>query len=84
MTANEFKAHLESLEARTKKLDKVHDEIVSWIKEYPELSNAQILDWLEERLKINDVCEGTVRNYVVSIREKYNIKLVKILIVFNC
>lgn len=73
MTTDEFKSYLESMEVRTKKLNKVHDEILSWIQEYPELSNAQVLDWLEERLKINDVCEGTVRNYVMDIREKYNI-----------
>jgi transposase len=73
MTAEEFKAYLEKLESRSKKLDKAHDEILYWIREYPELSNAQVLDWLKERLKIGDVCEGTVRNYVMEIREKYNI-----------
>lgn len=73
MTTDEFKNYLESLEIRTKKLDKVHDDILAWLQEYPELSNSQILDWLEERLKIKDVSEGTVRNYVMEIREKYNI-----------
>lgn len=73
MTTEEFKNYLGSLEFRRKKLDKVHDEILAWLREYPELSNSQVLDWLQERLKIKDVCEGTVRNYVMEIREKYNI-----------
>lgn len=73
MTAEEFNAYLEKLESRAKKLDNAHDEILCWIREYPELSNAQVLDWLKERLKIGDICEGTVRNYVMEIRERYNI-----------
>ena len=73
MTPEEFKNYLESLDTRSRKLDKVHDEILSWIQEYPELSNSQVLDWLEERLRIKSVCEGTVRNFVMEIREKYNI-----------
>ena len=73
MTTAQFKNYLESLETRSKKLDRVHDEILSWIREYPELSNSQVLDWLEERLKITDVCEGTVRNFVMEVRDQYNI-----------
>lgn len=52
MTAEEFKIYLERLEIRTKKLDKVRDKILCWLKEYPELSNAQVLDWLQERLEM--------------------------------
>jgi transposase len=73
MTTEDFKAFVEGMDSRTRKLDNVHDEIVSWVKEYPELSNAQVFDWLQERLKIGDVCEGTVRNFVMDIREKFNI-----------
>jgi len=73
MTTEDFKKYLEGLEMRQRKLDVVHNDILSWLREYPELSNSQVLDWLQERLKIGGVCEGTVRNYVMDIREKYNI-----------
>lgn len=73
MTTEEFKDHLKGLDSRQRKLDTAHDDILSWLKGYPELSNSQVLDWLQERLKIGGICEGTVRNYVMDIREKYNI-----------
>ena len=34
---------------RRKKLDGYTDEIISWLKKYPDLSVAQIEDWLEEK-----------------------------------
>jgi len=73
MSTEDFKINLEGLESRARKLDKAHDDILTWIKEYPELSNSQVMDWLQERLKIGDVCEGTVRNYVMDMRAQHNI-----------
>ncbi|WP_449598742.1 IS21/IS408/IS1162 family transposase [Niallia sp. Marseille-Q9988] len=37
------------------------------------MSGAQIFDWLEEKLKVDSVTEGTVRNYVNELREAYHI-----------
>ncbi|WP_258000290.1 DDE-type integrase/transposase/recombinase [Bacillus sp. Marseille-P3661] len=37
------------------------------------MSRAQVFDWLEEKLKVKSVTEGTVRNYVNDIREAYHI-----------
>ena len=73
MSIDEFKNYLEGLQNRQRKLDVAHDDILSWLEEYPELSNSQVLDWIQERLKVGGICEGTVRNYVMDIREKYNI-----------
>ena len=59
---------------RHKKLDSYTDEIVSWLKKYPDLSAAQVEDWLEEKNgKKIDACESTVRNFVRGIRKKHNI-----------
>lgn len=59
---------------RRKKLDVYTDEIVSWLKKYPDLSAAQVEDWLEERNgKKIEACESTVRNFVRGIRKKHNI-----------
>src|SRR5665648_48350 len=65
---------LEQERERRKKLDIYTDEIVSWLKKYPDLSAAQVEDWLEEKngKKIR-ACESTVRNFVREIRKIHNI-----------
>lgn len=73
MTPDEFNQYMEELEARAKKLDKYKETILKWIRKFPDLSAAQICDWLEEKFKDIDVCEGTVRNYVNNLREEYGI-----------
>ncbi|MCM3711122.1 hypothetical protein [Sporosarcina luteola] len=73
MSPEEFEAWLHSLETREKKLDPHKDRILHWLKEYPDTSSAQILDWLEEKLGVTNVSEGTVRNYVNELREIYHI-----------
>lgn len=62
-----------SLQNRSKKLDPFREEILGWLKEHPDLSGAQVLDWLGEKLDVSSVTEGTVRNYVNEIREVYHI-----------
>ena len=64
---------LASTKRRTQKLDKYEDEILSWLKEHPDLSSAQIFDWLKERYPTFKVGESTVRRYVREMRKKYNI-----------
>lgn len=60
---------------RSKKLDPYQDIILNWLKEYPDMSLAQMEDWLKERFgreKIQ-VGEATVRRFVRDLREKYHI-----------
>ena len=65
---------LEQERERRKKLDVYTDRIVSWLKKYPDLSAAQVEDWLEEKNgKKVDACESTVRNFVRQIRKEHNI-----------
>ncbi|MBU9674210.1 IS21 family transposase [Planococcus sp. CP5-4_YE] len=73
MTPDEFCEFILSLQNRSKKLDPYRSEIVSWLKEHPDLTGAQIFDWLEERLGVNSIAENTVRNYVNELREIYHI-----------
>jgi transposase len=73
MTPDEFNDYLEEVEKRKKKLDKYRKQILKWLKKYPDVSAAQIADWLEERYNVIDVSEGTVRNYVNDLREEYGI-----------
>lgn len=73
MSPDEFYLFSISLQSRSKKLDPFRDKILGWLKEHPDLSGAQVLDWLEEKLNVSSVTEGTVRNYVNELREAYHI-----------
>lgn len=73
MTPEEFHLFSISLQNRSKKLDPFREDILGWLKEHPDLSGAQIFDWLEEKLNVTSVTEGTVRNYVNELREAYHI-----------
>src|SRR5690625_2771642 len=59
-----------STRERSKKLDPYHNEILSWLKQHPDMSAAQVLDWLEETYKSTGVAESTVRNYVRTLRDR--------------
>ncbi|MFD1637176.1 IS21 family transposase, partial [Evansella tamaricis] len=50
MTPEEFYLFAISLQSRSKKLDPFREEILGWIKEHPDLSGAQVFDWLEDKL----------------------------------
>ncbi|MBT2580869.1 IS21 family transposase [Bacillus sp. ISL-8] len=62
-----------STKVRTKRLDAYKEEILCWLEEHPDLSAAQIHDWLTERYPSLSVGESTVRLYVSSLREDYQI-----------
>ena len=78
MTADEFEDFLSTLQTREKKLDRYHDEILGWLKEHPDLTAAQVYDWLEEKLNFKDVAENTVRNYLNEMRDYYHIPKVNV------
>ncbi|MEI2358744.1 hypothetical protein [Mesobacillus zeae] len=44
-----------------------------WLTEQPDLTGAQVYDWLEERLNFKGAAKNTVRNYVNELREMYHI-----------
>jgi len=69
----DFEEFLSSLKTREKKLDLYHKQILDWLREYPDLTGAQVYDWLEEKLDFKDVSENTVRNYVNEMRDFYHI-----------
>lgn len=77
MTVDEYKQFLDGLETRSKKLDSFETEIISWLREYPDLSAAQVTDWLKERHEGMEIAESTVRSYVRGLRMEYGIPKVK-------
>lgn len=62
-----------SLGSRSKKLDQYRDQILSWLKEHPDLSSAQVEDWLKERYPSLNIGGSTVRSYVSELRDFYHI-----------
>lgn len=73
LNPDEYNRILENMQTRRKKLDSKKDEILSWLKEFPDLSGAQVLDWVMERYPETNISEGTARNYVSYLRKEYDI-----------
>ncbi len=73
MEADEFEEDLKARKHREKKPDKYHSEILSWLKQYPDISGSQVYDWLEEIYEELAFNESTLRNYVRSLRKEHNI-----------
>ena len=73
LNPDEYNQILENMQTRRKKLDSKKDEILSWLKEFPDLSGAQVLDWVMERYPETNISEGTARNYVSYLRKEYDI-----------
>ena len=65
---------VESLQTRRKKLDTYKEIILSWLREHPDMSAAQVQDWLQERNPSLEIGESTVRLYVRDLRNEYKIK----------
>lgn len=70
--SQEFSTWLAATKSRTQKLDSHKERILNWLRQYPDLSAAQIHDWLEER-GFMGIAESTLRRYVKELREDYQI-----------
>ncbi|MFR3730735.1 hypothetical protein [Lacrimispora sp.] len=72
----EYAARVESAKIRTKKADTYKDFALKCLLKYPDMSAAQLYDWVKERtcLETLDFQERCSRDYVKSIREEYDNK----------
>ncbi len=77
MSIDEYKTWIEGLGTRSKKLEYFEFEIVEWFRQYPDLSAAQIMDWLKEHHGDLEVAESTTRNDIRGIRFAYGIPKIK-------
>lgn len=77
MTPQEMEDWIATLETRAKKLDPYRDTILTWLRKHPDLTGAQIHDWLEEKCSYKGASENTVRNFVNEIRCLYHIPKTK-------
>lgn len=67
----EYEEWILTLGNRGKKLDFYQDLLLCWLHEHPDLSSAQVYDWLKERYNDLNIGESTVRRYVRNLREQY-------------
>ncbi|MFT9497379.1 MULTISPECIES: IS21 family transposase [Bacillota] len=79
MSFDEATDWVSTLKTRSKKLDPYRDIILIWLKEHPDLSSAQIEDWLKEKIPAIKVGSSTLRSYVRELRDTYHIpKVIRI------
>ncbi len=72
-TPDEFAAMRQKGKNRSKKLKHYRDVILKWIRENPNITSGQILDWLKEHYNDFSVRERTLRRYVAELRQKYDL-----------
>lgn len=61
-----------------RKMDIYEQLILSWLKEFNDISGAQVFDWLKEREQDFSMAERTVRSYVEKLRKKYELPKLKV------
>jgi len=58
---------------RLKKADIYENELLEWLKDHPDMTTAQLYDWLKERHGNINLSDRTLRLYVADLREEYEI-----------
>lgn len=72
MTSNEFQETI--LEPAKKSSLEQHKELIlSWLRNYKEITAAQIYDWLKDKYRLV-LAENSIRRYVRILRLEYDIK----------
>lgn len=76
MTPDDYSATRIAADCRTKKADRYKEFVLDCLRKYPDMSAAQVYDWLKERtgLETLEFQERAFRSYVKEIREEYDIK----------
>jgi len=76
MTPKDYAARVEAAKTREKKADPYKEFVLECLMKYPDMSAAQLYDWIKERtcLETLDFQERCFLDYVKSIREEYDIK----------
>jgi transposase len=59
--------------SRKKRLKEYEEIVLKWLQEYPDISSAQVTDWLEEHYYDQTVRERTVRRMVSRLRKEHHI-----------
>lgn len=60
------------------KMDAYEQLIISWIKEFNDISSAQVFDWIKEKDSDFSMSERTVRSYIEKLRKKHELHKLKV------
>jgi transposase len=76
MPPDDFAKARQNASCRHKKADIYKDYVIECLQTYPDMTAAQIYDWIKEQTgkKELEFQERSFRNYVVAIRKDYGIK----------
>ncbi|WP_371371065.1 IS21 family transposase [Sporomusa aerivorans] len=72
MTVDEYESNVATV-CKVRLLDDYQDTIISWLRDYPTLSAAQVCDWLKEHYSAT-FSERTVSRYVKNLRNEYDLR----------
>lgn len=59
---------------RAKKLDRYAETVLGWLQQFPDLSAAEVVDWLREHYPNDTFRERTVRRLAARLRKEYHIE----------
>lgn len=71
MTLDEYMAKAESIK-KLSSLDEYKPVILDWLHDHPDMSSAQVYDWILEHYEL-DISQRSVSRYVKQLREEYSI-----------
>ena len=76
MSPGEYAAKEAASKKRKKKADEYKEFVLDCLTKYPDMSAAQIYDWIKERTSLEtlDFKKRAFRSYVQAIRKEYDIK----------
>ena len=76
MPPDEYARTADQAKGRTKKPDQYKGYVVSCLQTYPDMSAAQLYDWIKDKAGITELPfrERCFRDYVRSVREEYGIQ----------
>ena len=75
MSPDDFSAERSLAEVRSSKIDTFKEYILKCLREYPDMSTAQLYDWIKEKTGRDTLpfAERTMRSYVKRLRAEYDI-----------
>jgi transposase len=72
LSPDDYARHQGQSKSRSRKISGYRDVILGWLKGSPDLSAAQVVDWLIEHYEV-EIKERTVRRLVAKLREEHQI-----------
>ncbi|OPJ63386.1 IS21 family transposase [Clostridium oryzae] len=73
MPPDRYAQLVKEAKSRRKKIDEYKDEILEWLRDFRDISAAQIYDWLRERYGKLNFKERSLRHYISDLRKEFNI-----------